>query len=460
MLKIFYLPTTIFSIFSAITVQSQVVLANLPAREIAKVAEKITVNILTPASPGSGIIIERKDNTYKVLTARHVIDSIKKGEESDIKTFDGELHPVNTENIKTFGENWDLAVVEFTTAKSYEVGELGDSSILERGEIVYVGGFPISKTAINIPILTFTEGKLTAIASQPLDQGYGLVYDNNTLPGMSGGVVLDENAKIVGVHGRADEANIKETENPNIRIKSGFNLAIPINFYLGLTQQIDFDVPDINLNQASTADDYYVKATYKSQQQDYEGAIPLLNQALSLNPDYVYAYNNRGLAYYFLKQYQKAIADYNQAITINPMYSAAFNNRGTLYYSMQKPGQGKADHDLAILLSTSVASNSPRLMPNIVVNGFRRNSFTSNYTNPLGAYPHLQRHLQIIGNNDGIPLDQSEAYAYYNRGIAYLNIQRYPQAKEHLQQAANLYQQQGSTQISEKIINLLNQIPN
>jgi lipoprotein NlpI len=38
--------------------------------------------------------------------------------------------------------------------------------------------------------------------------------------------------------------------------------------------------------------------------------------------------NGRGLAYADLKQFKKAIQDYNQAIELDPEYTYAFNNRG------------------------------------------------------------------------------------------------------------------------------------
>jgi tetratricopeptide (TPR) repeat protein len=95
-----------------------------------------------------------------------------------------------------------------------------------------------------------------------------------------------------------------------------------------------------------------------------------------------------------------------------------------------------------------------------VASGATFRSFAQSPNQGLSAFPHLQRHLQVIGDNDGVPLDKSEAYAYYNRAIAYLNLQRYPEARQNLQQAANLYRQKGSNNISQRIIDFMNQLPN
>jgi tetratricopeptide (TPR) repeat protein len=37
--------------------------------------------------------------------------------------------------------------------------------------------------------------------------------------------------------------------------------------------------------------------------------LPFLNRAIDLNPEYASAYNSRGTAYWYLKQYERAIAD-------------------------------------------------------------------------------------------------------------------------------------------------------
>jgi regulator of sirC expression with transglutaminase-like and TPR domain len=43
------------------------------------------------------------------------------------------------------------------------------------------------------------------------------------------------------------------------------------------------------------------------------------------------AFIDRGVAYAKLKQFEKAIQDYNQAIELDPEYTYAFNNRGLAY---------------------------------------------------------------------------------------------------------------------------------
>jgi tetratricopeptide (TPR) repeat protein len=64
---------------------------------------------------------------------------------------------------------------------------------------------------------------------------------------------------------------------------------------------------------------------------DSKKAIEYLNEAIKLKPDYVEAFNNRGLAYFNLGQYQRAIEDYDNALRLKPDYVEAYNNRGVTY---------------------------------------------------------------------------------------------------------------------------------
>lgn len=61
---------------------------------------------------------------------------------------------------------------------------------------------------------------------------------------------------------------------------------------------------------------------------DYQGAIDDFTETLTINTDYVFAYNNRGNARFKLNDYNGAIADYNIAINLRPDYGFAYLNRG------------------------------------------------------------------------------------------------------------------------------------
>lgn len=59
----------------------------------------------------------------------------------------------------------------------------------------------------------------------------------------------------------------------------------------------------------------------------YGEAISYYNEAIRLNPNDDMEYNNRGSAYWCLKQYEKALKDFNKALELNPNNTLAKNNR-------------------------------------------------------------------------------------------------------------------------------------
>jgi tetratricopeptide (TPR) repeat protein len=71
--------------------------------------------------------------------------------------------------------------------------------------------------------------------------------------------------------------------------------------------------------------------------------MPLLNRAIELAPDYVWAYNSRGIAYRNLKKYKHAIDDYNRAIELDHEYARAYYNRGLAYLWLRDTKQAMAD---------------------------------------------------------------------------------------------------------------------
>lgn len=194
-----------------------------------KIAEEITVLIKDNEPPiGSGVIIDKKNQTYYVLTAKHVVEEMNMQEDITISTSDEQEHLLLKDDIQYLAEI-DLAIVKFTSTKNYRVATIGNSEVVQEGSKTFVSGFPNPSLAIPRPVFNFTEGKVTSNNGKSLIVGYALIYSNNTLPGMSGGSVLNEQGHLIAIHGLADTVNTADTEREDIVIKTGFNLGIPIN---------------------------------------------------------------------------------------------------------------------------------------------------------------------------------------------------------------------------------------
>jgi tetratricopeptide (TPR) repeat protein len=67
---------------------------------------------------------------------------------------------------------------------------------------------------------------------------------------------------------------------------------------------------------------------------DLQGAITDYTEAILLDPRYYNPYNNRGLARYILKDLRGALTDLDAAIRINPVYANAYLSRGAIRTSL------------------------------------------------------------------------------------------------------------------------------
>jgi serine protease Do len=194
--------------------------------EVNDIAKALTVRIKGASSSGSGVLIRKEGNTYTILTAAHVLAS---QDSYEVYGVDGQRYILKASSIKRHPEA-DIAIAQFSSSNTYKTAVIGDPSTLREGASIFVAGFPAQTAALTESIYSFTTGTLTAQAKRPFKDGYGLVYTNTTLPGMSGGPVLNSSGALVGIHGRADaQAQLQDEQiNPKIYIKSGVNLGIPV----------------------------------------------------------------------------------------------------------------------------------------------------------------------------------------------------------------------------------------
>jgi tetratricopeptide (TPR) repeat protein len=86
------------------------------------------------------------------------------------------------------------------------------------------------------------------------------------------------------------------------------------------------------------AEKFFEQGKKFSSAENADQAIDNYSKAIKINPKFSKAYNNRGIAYIWKKQYDLAIADFSKAIEFDPKNGKAYNNRAIVYSY-----QGEAD---------------------------------------------------------------------------------------------------------------------
>ena len=204
-------------------------------------------------------------------------------------------------------------------------------------------------------------------------------------------------------------------------------------------------------------------ADYEKASADYdkanEKALADYEKAISLNPLYVRAYNNRGSFYKNLQQYENALADYSKAISIDPNYALPYHNRGNIYYSLGQYGKALADYNKAILINPKYVDAyrsrshlytvlkecekveadlqrlkeleevNPKINPKAeIVNNCGKDHYSEKYDSPFDA----------IGDLSSISPDPQFAKSYKYRGDAYIELYRHDRVLADYNQAISL----------------------
>ncbi len=203
------------------------------ASDVARTAKAITVRI-EGATQGSGVLVKREGNRYTVLTAWHVVGDNRLGEELAVFTPDGVEHQIDQGSVRRIGKI-DMATLTFSSSINYKLAAIGEARKVAMLDPIYVSGFPLPTTAVPLRIIRILKGDVIANTTTSLPGGYQLLYSNPTLPGMSGGSVLNSNAKLVGIHGKAEKDD-QFSESSGKAIATRTNMAVPITFYTEFSQ--------------------------------------------------------------------------------------------------------------------------------------------------------------------------------------------------------------------------------
>ncbi len=221
--------------------------------EIRSIAKKITVQILEANSQqqensiGTGFIVKKQNQNYQVLTNDHVISKLQSGYQYQIKTYDDRIYKASLYKKANNFNNYDLAILTFSSSVGYQTAKLGNSYKLQPEEKVFVAGFPCESTLCK-PKLIIKSGVIAPIEfllqKKTLIEGYRIGYDIDVQSGTSGGPIINTIGEVVGVNGRSksvespfantpDQYTFTDKSQPNKNIKllmRYFAWGIPIEY--------------------------------------------------------------------------------------------------------------------------------------------------------------------------------------------------------------------------------------
>tara|TARA_S200000501_G_scaffold373372_1_gene420336 strand:+ start:125 stop:1636 length:1512 start_codon:yes stop_codon:yes gene_type:complete len=292
-------------------------------KDISAIAKNINVKIYGPANDGTGVIIKRDLNKYLVLTSWHVLKDLTSRDELNLETNDKFLHSYSKGSINKI-KNVDLGVFNFESSNNYEVAEIGEVANSKMLDEIYVFGFPLPNKSIEKSFARLQPGQITANSNSYNKDGYQLLYTNKTLPGMSGGSILNINGKLIGIHGRSEIDEINSYGNK--LVSTGTNMGIPISYFENYiskdkrnkenksSQADGFSVE----NKSSQADGFLLEAFNLRNTEDNALKMLLLaKKSVEIKPNAL-GFALMGRAQEILNDSNAALKNYKKAIELNP----------------------------------------------------------------------------------------------------------------------------------------------
>jgi tetratricopeptide (TPR) repeat protein/S1-C subfamily serine protease len=385
-------------------------------------ARQMTVRIETGSENGSGVIVARQGRTYYVLTAKHVMlvpGTQQQYPSPQIVTYDQDRRSA-TSTVVAAGV--DLAVVRFESSNNYPVARLGEYSQND-DDLAFVGGFP-GRGKIDSPLWQWQlnpgyvqsreQGKLQTQTNQSFSDGYDLIYSSISYGGMSGGPVFDTMGNVIGIHGRAESANLGSL---GISIQTFTGLAAKLQVAPNLltitrANPTDLNPGDLqnvlaamqNIPQPQLADSgerwlAYGNQLYRTRQMDR--SIAAFDRAIAKNQA-LFGNYGKALSLWGIGKYQLAENAIDRAIIAIPAnehkkYYYFWGLQCSIAQDLEKYDKAIRSLDTAIQLEQS---DLTLLNQKAIV------------------FKNIKQYHKTIAIYSEIIQKQPESYVYYNRGLA------------------------------------------
>jgi tetratricopeptide (TPR) repeat protein len=471
-------------------------------KKVDDIAQQITVRIEDKnGGNGSGVIVAKEGDTYYVITAAHVIQEPRDGREKiavALVTPTQERIVLSQSDLTVINKGIDIGVVKFKSQQNYQIAKIGKYEF-NKIDWVFMSGFPgqdRSKqrhlTIGSIQDRQNTEFRIKDRAS--LSEGRNLIYTNLSLPGMSGGAVLDRQGRLVGINTGAENESIAPNGNFQ-QINFGFALGIPIATAIGVTSRGQIPTARLQVsntpipassqseageiqriqsssltkpNSTASATEWldYGNLLWRSDKQTeavaaFETAIKLLEREPGISERQErlkIAYFGRGLAWWSGTQglttqnLQSAVVAFQQAVKVDPNFTLSSRYLGNSLFKLKRYDEaltafrqvlsiGKGD--FVVYQELGNVLREMKRYPEAVDAYNQAVKLQPNhpwgYNNRGNIYTSLKQYPQAIADfNQAIELDSQDPKAYNNRGLVHDALKQYPQTIADFNQAIEL----------------------
>ncbi len=273
-------------------------------------------------------------------------------------------------------------------------------------------------------------------------------------PEVSGGPILNSENEVIGIE----------------VIEGAFGYAIPSNVLKVLLAGSDTIEPLAQWQQKDEirAYSYIEQAKGKFRDDDYHGMIEMLNEAVTLNSEFLAAYTKRSEAKLYLgalesekgtateaqRHYRSAIDDSDRALQLNRDAVAAYKNRGLAKRLLADSETDTENIAVQRYYHTAIEDYTHAIerVPNHVASYTERGTARKNlgqFESGKGSTTAAQRHYYgaIADYTQAIKLKPDYAKAYHGRGLTKEILGQHKDAKADLEKAKTLTREQATVRV-------------
>lgn len=376
---------------------------------------------------GSGFFIARD----RVVTNLHVIENANRAE---IHLANGTVFAVKG-IIATDGEG-DLALLYVDVPANQAVPIPMERTVPQEGESIVVIGNPFGLEG------SVSNGIVSAVREIP---GYGKVIQITAAisPGSSGSPVVNMRGQVIGV------ATLQAAEGQSL------NFAVPSERVVQMRPNTVQTFADLSSNTKKSnraiAERYYTQGLGFLSRDEWTKALPYFEKAAETDNDYAEAWYQAGFCYGMLSRYTDALRATKQAIKLRSDWAEAFLNMGASHYALGQFKDAAESYKQAIKLDqyNSDAQYSLGLTYGKLnrtdeeILAYKRSiALRPNHTNAyerMGlAYFKLRKFNEALSAYEMLKILKGEAKAYNYVGETLIELNRFEDAKEALQQAVGI----------------------